>query len=494
MPNFLSRTYTEESHGDPLELLSSLAFETPSTLTPAPPPSSTTATADTVNSSVLCTGSWEIPRTNSTGDDSGLKSLDDSPALDDDDETQHGRSPSKVSKSPNEKTKNSSSRRSIMNSLSNSPRSSRLSVLGAASARSNRRTLQQKGSSTHSTSLHRNCDATPLPPRRQPSLIGSTGGGGDAAAAAAGAAYDSDETDEIILPGAEAIAGGSATPRPPTIRKGSSTSSGYHNSSGRPVRVSMTGTEAFQDISEQLVEAEPVKTEEEIKIEIKIDAQKKYQEKALPSKLLVAEEIDLESAEELRRHRRINALKGSWACYTSIGVFCCLIPVIVIATLISMRDNFEDDTRQGQTIVTTENPTVSPTFLEVVTPFLCEEAAQLDGNSSIVGSTRGAPFPRDLPVCSGLASNGFGAWFEFVGDGNVFDCTTCNPATNFDTQLSVFTGSCSKLQYSAWPQMTKVVRNHATADPRLSSVRIPVRSTSYMFMESERQRDRSFSP
>lgn len=125
--------------------------------------------------------------------------------------------------------------------------------------------------------------------------------------------------------------------------------------------------------------------------------------------------------------------------------FFCLIPIIVVVILTSKR-NDDDDMSQVKAILATDNPTASPTFSEVVTPFMCEEAAQLDGSLSIVASTRGAPIPGDVPVCSGLVSNGFGAWFTFVGDGNVFDCTTCDLATNFDTQLSVFAGTCSKLQ------------------------------------------------
>ncbi|CAJ1962719.1 unnamed protein product [Cylindrotheca closterium] len=404
MPNLLDGEDPEKLNGDPFELLSSLAFEQPTLSRPHAPLSST---------AVLCTGSWDMPATKSTS----------TGTLDEETPSQS----SEASEIHKDEPDESSSRRTNM--TSKAPRSSRFSLLGAVSVRSSQRAPRQKGSSYLITASDRQLDGNvpvpvPVPPTQPPMDDDAD-----------------DDDEEEVIPGAEAVARGSATLRPlPAVRKASSASSGkqQRNVSERPVRISMSGTEMFTELSDELVEAEPVKTEEELMTEIRIDTEKKYEGNARRSKLLVAEEIDLESAEDSRKQRRFKEMESR--CFTSLCYCFFFIPVLIVVIL-TVKRNISDDT-----VLTTDNPTASPTFTEVVTPFTCEEAAPLNGNSSIVGSTRGAPSPGDVPLCSGLASNGFGAWFEFVGDGNVVNCTTCDPNTNFDTQLSVFTGSCSKLQ------------------------------------------------
>lgn len=303
MLNFPSREDPEKINGDPLELLSSLAFEQPWTHQ-APPPQSPSA-AETVNSSVLCTGSWENPSTESTTDDSVLNSAD----------TLHETTPQsgKVSESSKDEAGDCSSRRSIM--ASKPPRRSRFSVLGAVSVGSTQwSNARRKGSrnsttDTTDTASDRQLDRRiPSPHARQPSLHVDDDDSND------------DDHDEP-LPGAEAVTRGSAIPRPP-IRKGSAKSGQLGGSaSERPVRVSASGTEMFHDLSDELVEAQPVKTGEEIKTEIKIDIEKKYQGNTRIRNLLVAEEIDLERADERRKQRRIKDVKGSWGCFTSFGIF-----------------------------------------------------------------------------------------------------------------------------------------------------------------------------
>src|SRR5690606_8589587 len=40
---------------------------------------------------------------------------------------------------------------------------------------------------------------------------------------------------------------------------------------------------------------------------------------------------------------------------------------------------------------------------------------------------------------------GGGVWYEFVGYGTQTTITTCNPGTDYDTKLRVYTGSCNAL-------------------------------------------------
>jgi hypothetical protein len=49
-----------------------------------------------------------------------------------------------------------------------------------------------------------------------------------------------------------------------------------------------------------------------------------------------------------------------------------------------------------------------------------------------------------LPACS-APSVAPGVWFRFAGTGMPITLSTCDAATNFDTRLSVFTGSCASL-------------------------------------------------
>jgi len=48
----------------------------------------------------------------------------------------------------------------------------------------------------------------------------------------------------------------------------------------------------------------------------------------------------------------------------------------------------------------------------------------------------------DFEECGFAVNAGYGMWYTVIGNGNVFEASTCNPGTDFDTQISVLTGSC----------------------------------------------------
>ena len=80
----------------------------------------------------------------------------------------------------------------------------------------------------------------------------------------------------------------------------------------------------------------------------------------------------------------------------------------------------------------------------------CSHAFQVPGDSStpfvIQGSTIGAP-PSTLEIC-GLSNESLPVWYEITNYpiGTAVTLSTCSSYTNFHTNISVFSGSCSALQ------------------------------------------------
>ena len=59
--------------------------------------------------------------------------------------------------------------------------------------------------------------------------------------------------------------------------------------------------------------------------------------------------------------------------------------------------------------------------------------------STVMATAETAPF------CGTTDGTGGGVWYSFVGTGDGVVVTTCNPATNYDTKIRVYTGSCGAL-------------------------------------------------
>ena len=73
---------------------------------------------------------------------------------------------------------------------------------------------------------------------------------------------------------------------------------------------------------------------------------------------------------------------------------------------------------------------------------LCPNPIEVFCDDVITGSTVGAG--PDNPACSGTSNTGGGLWYFFTGLGEDVTISTCNPGTDFDTQISVFAGSCNE--------------------------------------------------
>ena len=71
---------------------------------------------------------------------------------------------------------------------------------------------------------------------------------------------------------------------------------------------------------------------------------------------------------------------------------------------------------------------------------LCADAFPITCNSSVFGATTSAT-ADGAPYC-GTSNSAPGVWYTFVGDGSDVELTTCSASTDYDTKLTVYTGSC----------------------------------------------------
>ena len=84
---------------------------------------------------------------------------------------------------------------------------------------------------------------------------------------------------------------------------------------------------------------------------------------------------------------------------------------------------------------------------EVVAPDndLCSDAEPIDCGDTVIGSTETASNEPGIGFCGTTLSTAPGVWYSFVGTGGVVEVTTCGAATDYDTKLGVFSGSCGSL-------------------------------------------------
>jgi len=76
---------------------------------------------------------------------------------------------------------------------------------------------------------------------------------------------------------------------------------------------------------------------------------------------------------------------------------------------------------------------------------VCTGAVPLTiGGPSVIDSTVGSTIDA-VPACAPFAPSGGGVWFSVVGNGNTLIVDTCGGATNYDTAITVFSGTCAAL-------------------------------------------------
>ena len=73
----------------------------------------------------------------------------------------------------------------------------------------------------------------------------------------------------------------------------------------------------------------------------------------------------------------------------------------------------------------------------------CEVATPINCGDVVVGSTTGEAIIGDLIFCGTSLNTAPGVWYKLTGTGGNVTVTTCNPASNYDTKIGVFTGACN---------------------------------------------------
>lgn len=74
----------------------------------------------------------------------------------------------------------------------------------------------------------------------------------------------------------------------------------------------------------------------------------------------------------------------------------------------------------------------------------CVDAITVECGDNVTGSTQGASTSGQSTCGTSLNSSG-AVWYELIGDNSAVTISTCNPGTDFDTKLGVFSGSCGSL-------------------------------------------------
>ena len=76
----------------------------------------------------------------------------------------------------------------------------------------------------------------------------------------------------------------------------------------------------------------------------------------------------------------------------------------------------------------------------------CEAAIELeiDSVAAVYGTTAGATDEKMSDFC-GVEITSPAVWYSVMGNGNFLNATLCSELTNYDSKVSVFTGSCGDL-------------------------------------------------
>ncbi len=74
----------------------------------------------------------------------------------------------------------------------------------------------------------------------------------------------------------------------------------------------------------------------------------------------------------------------------------------------------------------------------------CANATAITCGQTVSGSTIGATTDA-VSTCGTTLNTAGGVWYSIVGNGAAITVSTCNPGTNYDTKMGVFSGTCGAL-------------------------------------------------
>lgn len=141
-----------------------------------------------------------------------------------------------------------------------------------------------------------------------------------------------------------------------------------------------------------------------------------------------------------------SAKKRSWLM-VCILFFILTVSAVVVAVAVTRKD--QEPVRitlaPSTRITLAPTPTLSPTGLpstmpsEPFTNDFCQGARELDEETTLwLSSTTDATLDEGFATCGDVRNNGRGQWLLVRGENAWLRVHTCNEATNYDTQLSVY--------------------------------------------------------
>ncbi|HYE02986.1 MAG TPA: hypothetical protein VD963_07100 [Phycisphaerales bacterium] len=137
---------------------------------------------------------------------------------------------------------------------------------------------------------------------------------------------------------------------------------------------------------------------------------------------------------------------GSFTCVTGnadAGAALCTPSNRSIATFCSTPGQTYWVLVSGQTATATGDFELTVTEVGgCATNDLCENAIPVTVGSSGTFNNSGATSETGLPICNSFSVWNMGVWFTVTGNGNRLNVNTCGPATNFNTRVYIFSGTC----------------------------------------------------
>ncbi|MGB3464773.1 MAG: BspA family leucine-rich repeat surface protein [Cyclobacteriaceae bacterium] len=137
---------------------------------------------------------------------------------------------------------------------------------------------------------------------------------------------------------------------------------------------------------------------------------------------------------------------------TSIATLTTVTPVITLSQGASISPSSEQtidlsDSTETYIVTAEDGVTTQAWSVEVIDLVpandLCSNAITVNVGDTVQTSSRFATSDAAIaPTCGTNRDIGLGIWYKITGTGEAFSINTCGGGTNFDTSLSVYTGTC----------------------------------------------------
>jgi hypothetical protein len=180
-----------------------------------------------------------------------------------------------------------------------------------------------------------------------------------------------------------------------------------------------------------------------IELQARADAEARILANAVP-----AEQADVDAEHEERKKRQ--------RCRLVIAVLFVVVGVVgvVVGAALGVQNQATGPT-DAPSVASTQSPTVKPGLFTpppgtVARPdnTVCEGAYDISSvvGYSLFGEITSAASAASVDTCEVIRENGIGVWYRVEGDGSTTLVASTCEGTSFDSQISIYSGSCGKLQ------------------------------------------------